>query len=166
MKTRRTAFAFAAMATLLLVTGTIAAASVGNLPLLGFGAPTPAREASPVTAAAATTQTSAVSSTSSTSKPPVVMEQVIYEDVYERAPRRGHQQTDGASTNTAPSNAPEQIKPSTPTTGAAAPTAAAAPTPSTRPQPPAGCKEAEWEHGRWKCESDDDHHEDHDEEDD
>lgn len=153
--TRRTAFAIAAMAALIIVTGTIAVASTTDLPVLGFGSD--ARQSRAIEQPPL--PDTAPPAAPTTTVKPIVVEQVVYEDVYERAPG-----TTVRGATAAPTAAPAPATAASPTTTVAttpSTTRAATVTTTTRTAPPAGCRDAEWDKKRqqWKCE--DEHEDEH-----
>jgi hypothetical protein len=163
--TRKTALAAAAMSVAALVSATFAVAATMDLPVLGIGGDAGAAvTTSPVPADGDTLVTSTSAAT------PVVVEQVVYEDVYERVARPATPRV-AASTESAPTTgAPGPPQPAaTPTTTVGTTlrsTTTTAPTtrPSTtttrvtttRPTPPLNCEEPEWdrEHQNWHCKGD------------
>lgn len=162
-RTRKTALAAASMIVVTLVSATLATAGIMDLPVFGLGH----RDASTTTETAGLGEESP-SSTGSTN--PEIVEQVVYEDIYERVPRPARAvaptaddvstttaapqppPTTSAITTSAPPPAPTTSRPATTVTS---PTSTRSAT-TTRPAPPPGCKEPEWdrEHQRWHCKGD------------
>ncbi|MEO8693954.1 MAG: hypothetical protein ABI658_10590 [Acidimicrobiales bacterium] len=162
--TRKTALAGAAMSVASLMSATFAIASTMNLPVLGFG-----------DKAGSTSTTETVSGDSdalvtTTTGGPVVVEEVVYQDVFERVARpaapRAATVAESAPTTVAPpptqpAPAPTTtVAPTTRVTTTTAPTTQPATSTTrvttTRPAPPPGCQEPEWdrEHQSWHCKGD------------
>jgi hypothetical protein len=164
--TRKTALAGAAMSVVSLVSATFAIAATMDLPVLGFGG---------ASGAVVTTETAPADEdalvTSTTAGAPLVVEQVVYEDVYERVARPAAPPVAAAAepapTSAAP--APTQAAPAPTTTVATTTrsTTTSAPTTrrpatttsrvtTTRTAPPPDCEEPEWdrEHQSWHCKGD------------
>ena len=159
--TRKTAVAAAAMSVASLVSATFALASTMDLPILGLGS-----NQHEVTTTGSTDSANEVSSTTSAPVQPTIVEQVVYDDVYQRVARPTAAQAAPApvpptqpaptqpalvtTTTTAPPPTTVPTTTSAPTT--AAPTTTRAVT-TTRPAPPPGCLEPEWDRElqRWHC---------------
>jgi hypothetical protein len=165
--TRKTAFAAAGMTVVTLLSATVAVARVMNLGVLGLG------DREVVTTSETSSPDTAELPAEHVEDPAVrVVEQVIYEDVYERNPRSpARPVTEDRASAPPTSTTPPPTTPvptvstvtSTttsvtttrrPTTTTSVTTSRAATT--TRPDPPAACTEPEWdrEHQRWHCKGD------------
>jgi hypothetical protein len=162
--TRRTALAGAAMSVASLLSATFAIASTMNLPMFGFG---------DKSGASTTTETVAGdvdALVTTTNGGPVVVEEVVYQDVYERVARPAAPRV-ASSAEPAPTTvAAPPTQPVTAPTTTVAPTIVSTTTTvvtttrlatttrvtTTRPAPPPGCQEAEWdrEHQTWHCKGD------------
>jgi len=163
---RKTAMAGAAMSVASLVSATFAVAATMDLPVLGFGGSSGAvTTTEPVPAG-----TDRLATTTAAAAVPVVVEQVVYEDVYERVARptvpRDAASAEPASTMAAAAPTKPVVAPTTTVTTTtrgktAAPTTTRVATTSTRatttrPSPPRDCDEPEWdrEHQTWHCKGD------------
>jgi hypothetical protein len=148
-----------------LVSATFAIAATMNLPIFGFGG-----DRGAVTTTQTVSGDDEVSTTTTTALEPTIVEQVVYEDTYQRvarpvAPSAAAAVETPTSTTTAPVTTiasaltTTTTKPSTTTTASTTTRSITTTTrgvTNTGPTPPPGCLEPEWdrEHQSWHCKGD------------